>query len=303
MKIKVRLTLAFSALISAVLTVFMIVCHYKYVDIETIPTYSGIGSREILLVNSSPFVTCFTVCCTVALLFVILVPALTFPKCEISVISPSNAFVIFTSSLLGFMFAGYVVNMIIQPLRNLWSTVKMPAADISGNGSVMKIIYYAGVVFAIPCACYFIMIALKSKLCPGIATGFLSLCPPIWLSLRLVYYFMSTSAQVNVAGRKLFVLALVLSVFFFLKEAKLTIPNSSEKSSKKEIIKFSKSYFATGFGAIIALSVSQITTTFLQAFWIKSPEDSFILNGIFITMALYIASRIGAVSCNEISKK
>ena len=106
---------------------------------------------------------------------------------------------------------------------------------------------------------------------------------------------MSTSAQVNLAGRKLNIVSLCLAVLFFLQDAKCWIPSNSNKVTAKEITKYSKLYYATGFGAIVTLAISQLAGTYLQVFWFVNQDDSYLLNGIYITMILFIAFRIASV--------
>ena len=284
--------LALAGIIGIILAVFMVYCHYNYVSGEQV----GDGMMKILpMYENSATVTFFKWCCVLSVAFIMIVPTITLPPVKLPYSSKNSFPTIFASSLLGFLFAGYVVNFIISPFRNLWSTVNFPQVDLSSADLMLKIIYYAGLVMAVPCAVYFLVLAIRSTFAQDSRLAILSVCPVIFLALRLVYYFMLTSAQVNLAGRKLNIVALCLAVLFFLQDAKCWIPASTNKESAKENSKRSKMYYATGFGAIVTLAISQLAGTYLQVFWFINQDDSYLLNAIYITMILFISSRIASV--------
>ena len=207
--------------------------------------------------------------------------------------SKNSIFTVFASSLLGFLFAGYFVNFLLVPIRHLWTSVKFPSPDIASMTPALKLIYYAGIVVAIPCAVYFLVIATQANFKPDSKMCVLSVFPVIWLSLRLIFYFMSTSSHVNVSGRKMYILSLALAVVFFLQDAKRWIPD--KKLSAKESSLRLSIYAATGFASVLTFMTYHLSNTFLQAFWIIDAEDTYILNGIFIAMILFIAFRLASL--------
>lgn len=290
MKKRLNIYIALSGIIGIALSVFMVYCFLHHAEIDGSYTATG---RVLVYFENSGMVTAFTWSCILSLLMVILLSAFTIKECDLVAVSKNNVCVVFSTSLLGFLFAGYVVNFLITPFRGYWSTVEMPGADLSAAAPLLRIIYYAGIVVAIPCAIYFLMMAIQNEFKPSSKFAFLSVCPVIWLALRLVFYFMSTSAHVNLAGRSLYIVSVCIAIVFFLQDAKRWL-SREDKTDNKEIRKHSALYFASGFATIVSFLAYHPAITYLQAFWMLNPEDSYLLNGIFIAMILYVAFRIGA---------
>ena len=290
-KLNLYLTLTFAA--GILLSLFMIYCFYNHVTVVNPYTTKN---QLLPLVENAPAVTCFVICCIIAIALAVAVPVLTLPKAELCASSKNNIFQLFSTSLLGFLFGGYVFNFIITPFRKYWSVAEFPGVDLSTADSLIKIVYYAGIIVSVPCAVYFLVLAVKNEFKPDSKIAVLSVSPVIWLSLRLVYYFISTSAQVNVAGRKIYIISLCFALFFFLQDSKRWIPYGDNKPSDKESTKHSRLYLMSGFGAIISLLITHISFTYLQTFWIIEPTDSYLLNAIMISMILFICFRLAGLS-------
>ncbi len=307
MKAKIYLYLALFGIAGIGLAVFMTYCQVHHTSIvEIINNAGGINVLSSNAVDSSfpkiltyfennAVTTVFSWCCVLAALMAVVLPIFTIPKCDLGAETGNSIFTVFASSLIGFLFAGYVVNYIITPLRPLWTKVQLPGPDFSAMTPMLKLIYYIGIAMAIPCAVYFLLIATKDKLKPDNKMCVLSVFPVIWLALRLVFYFMSTSAHVNLSGRKLFIVSMVLAIVFFIQDAKRWVSKDSSETSIQNDSKNSKIFFASGFASIVTFSAYHLSTTYLQAFWVATPEDSYLLNGIFISMILFIAFRIASV--------
>lgn len=281
-KIKIKLFLMLSYVFGIVL------------GISNIFFYKNSVNPESLLVTASPAVTAFTVLCTAALVIMFLLPFFTVKKVVPAGEYDNRSFMIFCSSLLGFLFAGYTVSSLFSIIGNSAGAAVLNISAGSAFEGMLRVIYYAGVLLALPSAIYFIVLALQPKIRAGAKLCLLSVFPVLWCAVRLIYVFMQTSARVNAAGRRISIVALCLCVIFFLCEAKLAAPREYNKKSRKESAGTLKIYIASGCCAIVALWISQIAITLLQAFWILPRFDSYILNSIFITMTLYITSRISA---------
>ncbi len=282
MKIKIKLFLMLTYIFGILLAGFNILLYKNYVNPES------------LLVTASPIVTSFTVCCAVAVVFIFVLPCFTVKKVMLAKETDNNSFMIFCSSLLGFLFAGYTVSSLFSLIKN---SATCAALNISAGASfdgMLRIIYYLGVFLAIPSAVYFIVLALQPKIRADAKLCLLSVAPVLWCAVRLIYVFMQTSARVNIAGRKISIVALCLCVIFFLCESKLCAPKEDSVKNRREAAGVLKLYIASGCGAIVSLWISQIATTLLQAFWILPLYESYILNSIFITITLYITSRISS---------
>lgn len=305
-KNKISFYLMLFGIVGIILAIFMAHCQINHTNT------AQVGSGEILTFLSdsaenasiariityfedSTAVTVFTFCCVVAVVIALLLPSLTIPVQDLKRPQRNSICTVFASSLLGFLFAGYVVNYIITPLRPIWTNVTFPGPDFSSMTTMLKVFYYGGIAVAIPCAIYFLSIATQSEFKPGTKMCILSVCPVIWLSLRLVFYFMSTSAHVNISGRKLYIVSMILAVLFFIQDAKRWIPVVESQEDPRDTLKHSKMFFATGFASIVTFTAYHLSTTYLQAFWILRPEDSYILNGIFISMILFIAFRLSSI--------
>ena len=301
MKKRISAYLTIFTLIGLLLAIFMSYTRMYHTDIAQITSSPNILSAvnsnaapKILTYFDDSFsVKLLSVASTVSVLLALLLPAFTVKSCDLTSESKNSIFTVFASSLLGFLFAGYFVNFLLVPIRHLWTSVKFPSPDIASMTPVLKLIYYAGIVVAIPCAVYFLVIATQAKFKPDSKMCVLSVFPVIWLSLRLIFYFMSTSSHVNVSGRKMYILSLALAVVFFLQDAKRWIPD--KKLSAKESSLRLAIYAATGFASVLTFMTYHLSNTFLQAFWIIDAEDSYILNGIFIAMILFIAFRLASL--------
>ncbi len=265
------------------LSVFMIICHYNYVDPSTLLAASGLP------------VKIFGIASFLSVVLIVIIPFFTTKQSDLPLKNENSTFVIFCSSLLGFLYAGYIVSFAFNPLRKYFVGVNLPTADVSSFGNLTRIIYIAGVVLALPCAIYFIVLALQKSIGNSPKLSVLAVAPVLWFSLRLVYYFMQTSAKVNVFGRRLTIVAFCLCVVFFMCEARLYIIKS-EALASKETLKYTRLYLASGCGAIVTLFATQLSLTYLQAFWLLSAGDTYISNAIFITLILYITSRIYSFS-------
>lgn len=283
MKMKTKLYLMLSYVFGIVLSSFNVFFYKTSVNPEN------------LLVTVTPAVTAFVVCCAVALILMFLLPLITFKKVIPAKENDNRSFMIFSSSLLGFLFAGYTASSLFSVIKNCASGTVLNISSGSAFDGMLRIIYYAGVLLAIPGAVYFIVLALQPKIRACTKLCLLSVAPLLWCAVRLIYVFMQTSARVNIAGRRISIVALCLCVIFFLCEAKLALPREDSEKSRKEAAGSLKLYIASGCSAIVALWISQISTTLLQAFWILPLFDSYILNSIFITMTLYITSRISSM--------
>lgn len=292
MKKRINLFLVLSGIIGLVLSSFMIHCFLNYVTLTGPYTESN---TVVPLVKSSAMVTVFKWCCVSAVMLSVLIPIFAIPRVDLSGKTNNSVFQIFSSSLLGFLFGGYVVNFMITPLRGYWTSVKLPGVDLSSADKLIKIVFYLGVIAAIPCCVYFLMLAIQGEFKSCRKFSILSVFPVIWLSFRLVYYFMSTSSQVNAAGRKLYILSLFFALIFFLQDAKRWLDNGNSGMSKAEAYKHSRIYYISGFASIITLLTCHLSFTYLQAFWMLTPQDSYFLNAIYIVMALFIAFRIASV--------
>ena len=288
MKMKIKLGLALSVLSGIALSVFMIICNLKYVDPYT------------LLVTPSGMVTAFMVLCTAAVVLAFALPYFTLGKIDVSDEAPNSSFLIFSSSLLGFLFAGYVLHAIVSPLREMLGSVSLPSADIESFGKLLRVLYIAGVVLAVPSAVYFILVAVKKTVAKNSLMSILATSPVLFCAVKLVAAFMSTSAKVNSAGRRITIVTFCLCIFFFLYEAILLAPKNDSDGEDKDSVRVSRRYIASGYAAIVALLTSKASLTVLQAFWLIEVSDTYILNGIYITMILYIMARINMVSVKKI---
>ena len=300
-KNRISLYLVLFGIIGVILAVFMAYCqvnhtHTAQIGNGEILRFSHNGAEDtsfariITYFEDSAAVTVLTVCTVLAILISLIVPAFTIPTQDLKAENNNSICTVFASSLLGFIFAGYVVNYLITPLRPLWTSVTLPGPDYSSMSHMLKIIYYAGIAAAIPCAIYFLLIATQNRFIPGTNMCILSVSPVIFLSLRLIFYFMSTSAHVNTSGRKLYIISMVLAIIFFIQDSKRWIPDSDGKNEAKH----SKLFFASGFASIVTFAAYHLSTTYLQIYWILRPEDSYLLNGIFISMILFIMFRIAS---------
>ncbi len=307
-KKKIYLYIALFGLVGIVLAVFMSYCQISHTQMSEISygsmnilTYSEVSSETKILTyfDNSASVIVFTWSCIVSVLLAMLLPALTIKKCDLRCETKNSIFTVFASSLLGFLFAGYVVNFILIPLRHFWTNVEFPGPDFATMTPMLKIIFFCGIITSIPCAIYFLLIATQNEFRQNNRMCILSVFPVIWLALRLVFYFMSTSAHVNLAGRKLFIVSMVLSVIFFLQDAKRWLPKEESVVTTKEKLKNTKLYLATGFASVVTFSAYHLSMTFLQAFWIIKAEDTYLLNGIFIAMILFITFRLASVCHNK----
>ncbi len=282
MKLKVKLFLMLAYIVGIVLAAFNTLYYINYVNPDN------------LLVNPSPITGVFAACCAVVVILITVIPYLLVKKTTIKAESKNSAFIIFCASLLGFLFAGYVFSAFFNPASSAFYGEVLTVTEPTSFDNMLKIIYYAGVVLAIPCAVYFIVLALQPMIRRSAKLCLLSIAPVLWCAVRLIYLFMQTSARVNVAGRKLGIVTLCLCIIFFLSEAKLHAPKATSAKSLKESASATRMYIASGCGAIVTLWISQIAVTLLQAFWIIEPVESYIINAIYITVILYITSRISA---------
>ena len=306
-KKKLYFYLAFFGAVGIVLSFFMGYCQIRHTQLAEIRygtanilSFTDDQSLPIKIMtyfDDNSVVTVFCLVCAIAVVLSMLIPALTM-KCDVKAEVPNSIFTVFASSLLGFLFAGYVVNFILIPLRPFWTTVKLPGPDFNVMAPMLKVLFIAGIIVSVPCAVYFLLIATQHRFTQNKNMCILSVFPVIWLSLRLVFYFMSTSAHVNLAGRKLFILSIVFAIIFFVQDAKRWIPakdaENTSGSSKSSIL-----YLASGFASVVSFTVYHLSTTYLQAFWMLKPEDTYILNGIFISMILFIAFRLASVKTSD----
>ncbi len=270
---------------------------YGTTNILTFTDDNSLPMRIMTYFDSNPTVTFFCVGCVIASLLAIFIPSFTV-KTDVRGETPNSIFTVFASSLLGFLFAGYVVNFVLIPLRHFWTNVKLPGPDFTVMTPMLKVLFIGGILSAIPCAVYFLFIATQHRFTQDRNMCILSIFPVIWLSLRLVFYFMSTSAHVNLAGRKLLIISIVFAVVFFIQDSKRWIPAKIDNDEKKAM-KSSRLYLASGFATIVTFSIYHLSTTFLQAFWMLRPEDTYILNGIFISMILFVAFRLASVKVSD----
>lgn len=307
-KKKLYFCLMLFGIIGIALSVFMGYCqisHTQLVQISSEPvnvlSYSDnmpATSRILTYFDNSPMVTVLHWSCFLAVIAAMVIPVFSV-KINLRGDTPNSIFTVFASSLLGFMFAGYVVNFILIPLRHLWTKVQLPGPDFSVMTPLLKIIFIGGIFIAVPCAVYFLLIATQHRFTQNRNMCILSVFPVIWLSFRLVFYFMSTSAHVNIAGRKLFILSLVFAIIFFVQDSKRWIPKAESQEESAEAKRNSILYLASGFASLVTFSVYHLSTTFLQAFWMIEAEDTYILNGIFIAMILFIAFRLASVKVSD----
>ncbi len=286
MKTKVNLFLALSFALGIVLSSLMIICHYNYVDPSTLLASHGLP------------VKIFQTLAFFLVALIVIIPFFTSKKVMLPKKRENSTFIIFCSSLLGFLFAGYVVSFVFIPLRERFNGADFPVANVSSFGDLTRIIYIAGVVLALPCAVYFIVLALQKSITRSPKLSVLAVAPILWFSLRLIYYFMQTSAKVNIFGRRLTIVAFCLCVVFFMCEARLYIMRF-DSAVNKEALKYTRLYLCSGYGAIVTLFATQVSSTYLQAFWLLSPGETYISNAIFITLILYITSRIYSFSYVE----
>jgi len=296
---KLHLHLVFTGIIGIILAAFMVYCFQNHVTIV------GPYTTETLLIPlSEPSVVSnvFSVLCITATLACMIIPVIFMRKHEISEYSENSIFLVFSTSLLGFLFAGYALNFAITPLKNMWFGPESATSVVDGADTLVKIIYYAGVVFAVPCAVYFLLLAMQERFKPSAKLCLLSVTPVIWLALRLVYYFMTTSAFVNISGRNLCIISMCLTLFFFLQDSKRWFAKDSANTPSKNSMKYNVLYYASGFGAILTSTVYFLAITYLEAFWILSPQDSYLINAIFISMVLFIAFRIASTVENSSSE-
>ncbi len=280
MKTKLKLCTLASYVIGIMLAIFLTVIYLNFVDPAS------------LLVKESAAVTVFNCVTTILVAALLLVPFFLFKKITYPEKTENTGFVIFSSSVLGFLFAGYFVFDLIMYIKTKLGESNFLSSSLSSQDRIVQILYIAGIILALPTAAYFIAIALKKKLDKAPALCFLSLFPVIWLAIRLIYIFMLNSASVNAAGRKLDIITLCFCVFFFLAQAKLSAPLSEEITDRKNL----KIFLATGYCAITTLIISQLPKLLLQVFWLLKVSDTYIINAIYISLFLYITSRIEAVS-------
>lgn len=302
-KKKLYFYLSFFGAVGIALSCFMGYCQIKHSQLAeirygTANILSFIDDKALPIkimtyFDDNPMVTAFCIICAIAVILSMVIPSLSV-RCNVRAEAPNSIFTVFASSLLGFLFAGYFVNFILIPLRPFWTTVKLPGPDFNVMTPMLKILFIAGILVSIPCAVYFLLIATQHRFTQNKNMCMLSVFPVIWLSLRLVFYFMSTSAHVNLAGRKLFILSLVFAIVFFVQDAKRWIPLKDGEGTSGDS-KSSVLYLASGFASVVSFTVYHLSTTYLQAFWMLKPEDTYILNGIFISMILFIAFRLASV--------
>lgn len=288
MKTKIKLGIALSAFAGIALSAFMVICHLNYVDPYT------------LLVIPSGTVTAFRIVCTAAVVLALALPYFTLGKIDVSDEAPNNSFLIFSSSLLGFLFAGYFLHAIVSPLREMLGGVSLPSADVESFGRLLRVLYIAGVILAVPSAVYFVLVAVKKTVARNSLMSILATSPVLFCAVKLVAAFMSTSARVNSAGRRITIVTFCLCIFFFLYEAILLAPKTDSDGEEKDSVRVSRRYIASGYAAIVALFTSKVSLTVLQAFWLIEVSDTYILNGIYITMILYIMARINSVSVRRV---
>ena len=107
MKKKICLLLALSVIIGILLAILMINCFYQYVIVDQ-PFANS--SDSIALFKTGAPVWIYSAICIWAVLFITVAPIFYIKKCDLSGGLNNNVFQIFSTSLLGFLFAGYVFN-------------------------------------------------------------------------------------------------------------------------------------------------------------------------------------------------
>lgn len=283
MKIKINLSLALCAVSGIAMSAFTIMCYMKYVNPDS------------LLVTPSPTVTVHEILCAVLVVLALCIPYVFMRKVDVTGQAPNTSFVIFSSSLLGFMFCGYIFHNVYNIILNGGASAVISINGEASFNGLLAILHVTGIILSIPCAVYFIMIALKKNLGESASLCILATAPVLFCAVKLIYAFMETSAKVNSAGRKINIVALCLCVFFFLYEANIFSPKKRDDISPKTLRKYSQRYLASGFAAIISLFIARVSTLLLRAFWLLESGESYVMDAIWVTMILYIMARLTAL--------
>lgn len=263
MKLKVRLYLLISVILGVILSVFYAVVQNIFVDSST------------LLVTSSPAVTALRILIALALIFVLAASFITFKKVSPMKQEVSSLFSVIASWLLAALFAAYFIGYLVTSIRKFL----LFSPEITAVSQLSKILYFSSVIAAVFCVVYFIFLAARKSTQASAGLSLLSVFPVLYFSLRLIFYFIQTSASVNISGRKLMIVCLCLCTAFFLCEARLHTSHTIMKDGKKERAGLVGFYLSTGLGAIVTLLL-------------------FVPNPLFIGTALYIVSRIYTYSRN-----
>lgn len=280
MKRKLRMFELASYIIGIILTAFNISIYTNFVEPDS------------LLVADSWIVIAFKLVTFILIATLFISSFFVFKKAEYPEKIENTGFVIFSSSILGFLFAGYLIFAVVMYIRTKLGYSNALSSSLLSQVKIVQILYIAGIILALPSAAYFIAIAVKKRLDRTPALCFLSLFPVIWFAIRLIYVFIRDSASVNAAGRKLDIITICLCVFFFLAQAKLTAPVAEKNTDRKAL----KIFLATGFCAIVTLMITQLSKLFLLSFNVINATDTYIVIAINIALFLYITSRIEAVS-------
>lgn len=260
------------------------VCNIKYVNPEN------------LYVENCGFAVCCSVLCAVLGILLFVLPFVFLRKRapgEGGIRSTSAT--IFSSALLGFLFGGYLVNELISSARPFDGFGGMPYI-----GTIMAALYYICLVLCVPCALYFILLALGKKNGGNIGMTLLSISPVIWFACRLVFVFIKTGANVNVFARRPGIAAISLCVIFFLCEARVSLPGAGTPETDPAAA--SVLYRASGLSAAALLIAYTVPTTLCRALRLFDIAkfycigESYLLSALLVVSAVFILTRLFAFS-------
>ncbi len=281
---KDKLFCALSAIGGLSLAALYTVCNIKYVNPENLYVEDCVFAR-----------VCAVLCAVFGILLFILPFVFLRKKAAGKGGIRSTSATIFSSALLGFLFGGYLVNELLSSPRPYEGFGGMPYI-----GTIMTVLYYVCLVLCVPCAVYFILLALGKKNGGNVGMTLLSISPVIWFACRLVFNFIKTGANVNIFARRPGIAAISLCVIYFLCEARVSLPGAG--TPETDPASASVLYRASGFSAAALLIAFTVPTTLCRALRLFDAAkfygggDSYLTSALLIVTAIFILTRLSAFS-------